>query len=141
MPKRSEAKATEAPAVEETKQDTSAKAGATTKKLPLTERVKKFFDKIDPELNKNVHEMSEQVVQDSEKNKNNMVMVVFTDKSNKKAEGVVVEEANIKHIKTALFGYHLMTDDKPTGKVLDMSILPPDPNDEDSVHILCVQEL
>ena len=107
----------------------------------LWEKVKKFLDKVDPALNQNVHEMTEQVIQDAEKNKNNVVLVVFTDKSNKKAEGTVVEEANIEHIKTALFGYHTLTDDKPTGKVLEMSVLTPDPTNPDSVHILCVQEL
>lgn len=145
MPKRDDAKAQQETApVAETKEtpktsapkaDAGAKAG--TKKFPLIERVKKFFDKVSPELNENIFEINEQnVEQDGHKNK--CVFVVFTDKTNAQAEGSVVEEKNVELIKEVLFGYHTLADAIPPGKALEVGVM--SPKDEDGVHILCIQE-
>ena len=108
-----------------------------TKKFILVEKTKKFFDSIDKELNKHVHQMMERVVEDSEKNKNNVVFVTFSTLGCTE-EDEVDDEENIEMIKKVLFAYHTMPDKINTGKAFVVEVLVPD--EDDSPHILIVQE-
>lgn len=118
------------------KAETQAKAGTTVKKLPLTDKVKKFLDEVDPELNDQVFEMVERVVQGEDGDKNNCCFVIFTDDPK---EETVSEEANVEAIKKVLLHYHTRREgQKATSKVLVLSVLPPE-SDEDT-HIAMFQE-
>jgi hypothetical protein len=107
-----------------------------TKKFILVEKTKKFFDTIDKKLNLHVHQMMERVVEDAEKNKNNVVFVTFSTEGCTE-EDEVDDEVNIEMIKKVLFAYHTMPDKINTGKAFMIEVLV---SDEDAPHILVVQE-
>lgn len=134
MPKRA-AQGTRVPAKEQKEEATPKATAGGVKKLPLTERVKKFLAEVSDEVSNNVFEMVERVVEDSEKNRNNVCFVVFSDGSE---EETVDEESNIRLIKDVLFHYHTEKDLK-TSKPLMASILAPET--EEDTHVLLLQEL
>lgn len=110
-------------------------ATQTVKKLPLTEKVKKWLGAVRPDLTDNIYEIVERVVEDDEKNKNNVCFVTFSP------EGDDVDDAyNESAIKDVLFAYHTIPDKTPAGKVMLVEVLTPE---EGSIepYILVMQEV
>lgn len=107
------------------------------KKLALSERVNKLLEKVEGNPTEKIWEMQESVLSGEESNKNNVVFVVFTDKSKKEVD----LEENKQVIKDVLF--HLTVNEEgeksKNGKSLVIDILSPEQDGEP--HLLCFQEL
>lgn len=106
----------------------------TVKKSPLEEKVKKFLDEVNPELQGKIQERLERVVSAGGE-KNNVLFLRFSDSSE---DEEVNDEANVEAIKEILFFYHTAPEKIKSGKAMVVEIVP---KTEDDPHTICFYEV
>lgn len=142
MPKRGESAPVGATATKTAPASKTAGAQKVVEKFPTTEKLKKFLEKAEKGLSKQLFNVKEIEAGKQGEQKNRIVFFTFAENPAKEdQDGLTPEEDqfNVQKIKDVLFHYHTMEFEQ-AGTVIVLQVSRPMPDDPSGYHLLSYQE-